>query len=178
MTQVTSAAKAGFSERTGRTLEKGGRAPSERDGKEWRRRKDPLIEVWDEIIVPLLEVSPFLTGINLLEHLQNLYPGQYPDKHLRCLQRRIKKWKALHGPTKEVMFRQLHPPGLKGISDFTLPKTFNVTIQGKPLNHILYHFRLTYSQWAHVRVVLGGESFPALVLSHLLTEGMIMWRQS
>ena len=162
MTQVTSAAKAGFSERTGRTLEKGGRSPSEREEKEWRRRKDPLIEVWDKIIVPLLEVSPFLTGINLLEHLQDLYPGQYPDKHLRCLQRRIKNWKALHGPAKEVMFRQLHPPGLKGISDFTLPKAFSVTIQGKPLNHILYHFRLTYSQWTYVRVVLGGESFPAL----------------
>lgn len=162
MTQVTSAAKAGFSERTGRMLEKGGRAPSEREGKEWRRRQDPLIDVWNEIIVPLLEVSPFLTGINLLEHLQDIYPGQYPDKHLRCLQRRIKKWKALHGPAKEVMFRQLHPPGLKGISDFTLPKTFSVTIQGKPLTHILYHFRLTYSQWAHVRIVLGGESFPAL----------------
>ena len=162
MTQVTSAAKAGFTERSGRTLEKGGFSPSQREQKDWRRRQDPLVEVWGEIIVPLLEVSPFLTGINLLEHLQDLYPGQYPDKHLRCLQRRIKQWKALHGPEKEVMFRQLHPPGLRGISDFTLPKTFSVTIQGKPLAHLLYHFRLTYSQFAYVRVVLGGESFPAL----------------
>lgn len=162
MTQVTSASKAGFSERTGRTLEQEEVAPSQREKKKWRRQKDPLVGVWGEVIVPLLEVSPFLTGINLLEHLQDLYPGQYPDRHLRCLQRRIKNWKSLHGPEKEVMFRQLHPAGLRGISDFTLPKTFRVTIQGKPLNHLLYHFRLTYSQWAHVRVVLGGESFPAL----------------
>lgn len=162
MTQVTSAAKAGFSERSGRTLEQGGISPSQREQKKWRRREDPFRGVWDEIIVPLLEVSPFLTGINLLEHLQDLYPEQYPDRHLRSLQRKIKQWKALHGPAKEVMFRQLHPPGLRGISDFTLPKTFSVTIQGKPLAHILYHFRLTYSQWAHVRVVLGGESFSAL----------------
>lgn len=162
VTQVTSAAKAGFCERSGRTLEKGGIAPSQKKKKSWRRRGDPFTEVWDSIIVPLLEASPFLTGINLLEHLQDLYPGEYVDKHLRCLQKRIKHWKALHGPTKEVMFRQLHPPGLRGISDFTLPKRFEVTIQGKKLDHILYHFRLTYSQWAYVKVVLGGESFSAL----------------
>ena len=74
MTQVTSAAKAGFSERSGRTLEQGGIPPSQREQKKWRRRQDPFRGVWDEIIVPLLEVSPFLTGINLLEHLQDLYP--------------------------------------------------------------------------------------------------------
>lgn len=162
MIQRTSAAKAGFSERSGRTLEKEGIAPSQKEKKEWRRREDPLRDVWDSIIVPLLEVSPFLTGVNLLEHLQDLYPGEYADKHLRCLQKRIKHWKALHGPAKEVMFRQLHPPGLRGISDFTHPKRFTVTIQGKPLVHLLYHFRLTYSQWTYVKVVLGGESFTAL----------------
>src|SRR6266478_92355 len=94
MTQVTSAAKAGFTERSGRALEKGGMIPSERGKKKWTRRYDPLVGVWHEIIVPLLEVSPFLTGINILEHLQDLFPGQYPNKHLRCLQRRIKEWKA------------------------------------------------------------------------------------
>jgi len=162
MSQVTAAAKAGFSERTGRTLEQGGIAPSQKPKRLWRRRKDPLAGVWEEVIVPLLEASPFLRGIVILEHLQELYPGQYPDKHLRCLQRRIKQWKALYGPEKEVMFRQLHAPGLRGISDFTRPKAFQVTIQGKPLSHLLYHFRLTYSQWAWVKVVLGGESFTAL----------------
>lgn len=162
MTQVTAAAKAGFSERSGRTLERRGIPPSQKKQKEWSRRKNPFEGVWEEIIVPLLEASPFLTGINLLEHLQDLYPGQYPDKHLRCLQQRIKNWKAIHGPGKEVMFRQMHPPGLRGISDFTAPKTFRVTIQGKPFSHILYHFRLTYSQWAYVRVVVGGESYSAL----------------
>jgi hypothetical protein len=162
MTQVTSAAKADFSERTGRRLEKGGIAPSQRPKKQWRRQPDPFAGVWDEVIVPLLEESPFLTGVVVLEHLQELYPGQYLDKHLRCLQERIKKWKAIHGPEKEVMFKQMHPPGLRGISDFTKPKAFHITIQGKPLIHLLYHFRLTYSRWMYVKVILGGESFPAL----------------
>jgi hypothetical protein len=162
MTQVTSAVKAGFSERTGRTLEREGVAPSERRKKQGRTRKDPFAGVWTEVIVPLLEESPFLTGVILLEHLQELYPGMYPDRHLRCLQLRIKHWKALHGAEKEIMFKQEHPPGLRGMSDFTKPKAFGVTIQGKPLPHLLYHFRLACSRWAYVKVILGGESFPAL----------------
>jgi hypothetical protein len=31
-----------------------------------------------------------------------------------------------------------------------------------PLDHRLYHFRLTFSGWEHAHVVLGGESFVAL----------------
>lgn len=161
VSQITSASKAGFSERSGRTLEQEG-LPSKKEKKQWKRRIDPLADVWGATIVPLLEVSPFLTGINILEHIQDLYPGQYPDRHLRRLQERIKEWKALHGGEKEVMFRQLHPPGLRGISDFTLPKTFSVTIQGKPFKHHLYHFRLTYSQWSYATIVVRGESFSAL----------------
>jgi len=34
------------------------------------------------------------------------------------LERRIKQWRANYGPEKEVIFRQLHKPGLMGISDF------------------------------------------------------------
>ena len=162
MTQVTSAAKAGFSERTGRNLEKQGIPPSRKEQKTWQRRNDPFMGVWDELLVPLLERSPSFTGVILLEYLQDLYPGQYPDRHLRCLQKRIKHWKALYGPEKEVMFRQSHPPGKRGLSDFTHPKTFQVTIRGEPLQHLLYHYRLACSQWSFIKVVLGGESFTAL----------------
>src|SRR6185312_9166330 len=35
-------------------------------------------------------------------------------------------------------------------------------IAGVPLEHRLYHFRLAYSGFEHVHVVLGGESFVAL----------------
>jgi hypothetical protein len=31
-----------------------------------------------------------------------------------------------------------------------------------PFDHRLYHFRLAFSGWEHVHVVLGGESFVAL----------------
>jgi hypothetical protein len=41
-----------------------------------------------------------------------------------------------------VMFKIQHEPGVMGLSDFTHLKGVTVTIAGKPLNHILYHYRL------------------------------------
>src|SRR4051794_27368477 len=36
------------------------------------------------------------------------------------------------------------------------------SLAGVPLEHLLYHFRLAWSGFAHGHVVLGGESFVAL----------------
>ncbi len=44
---------------------------------------------------------------------------------------------------------------------FTELKGVVVTIAGKLLAHKLYHFRLEWSHWSWMRVVLGGESFSA-----------------
>ena len=71
-------------------------------------------------------------------------------------------WKAKHGPEQEIIFRQRHEPGCRGLSDFTEGKALGVTVAGEPLAHKLYHFRLEYSGFCHVAVVLGGESFVAL----------------
>jgi hypothetical protein len=60
------------------------------------------------------------------------------------------------------MFRQEHPPGRMGLSDFTEMNGLGVTIAGVPLLHRIYHFRLAFSGFAHAHVVLGGESFVAL----------------
>ena len=40
--------------------------------------------------------------------------------------------------------------------------SLGVSVAGQPLDHMLYHFRLAWSGFAHARVVLGGESFTAL----------------
>jgi hypothetical protein len=37
----------------------------------------------------------------------------------RTLERRIGRWRALYGPSRDVIFRQEHPPGRMGLSDFT-----------------------------------------------------------
>lgn len=162
-TQVISAAKAGFCERSGRTLEKQNRLPGQRSLKRGRKPGSHLFaKVWDTEIVPLLKLSPALSALAILEHLQDTYPDCYALNSLRTLQRLVRHWRAVHGSDKEVMFRQVHQPGLQGLSDFTAPKTFAITIKGQVFEHILYHFRLSYSCWSYLEVVQGGESFSAL----------------
>ena len=79
--QEISAAKSGMSERTGRTIEKQGL--NRKKQRHWRTRKDPLKAVWSSELEPLLSNAPDLMPMTLLEHLQERYPGQYPDKLLR-----------------------------------------------------------------------------------------------
>ncbi len=111
-------------------------------------RKDPLEAVWDSMLVPLLKERPALTPTTLLEMLQDKYPGQYPNSLRRTMQRRVREWKLQYGAEQEVMFRQRHQPGLRGLSDFTELKGVVVTIAGKLLAHKLYHFRLEWSHWS------------------------------
>lgn len=160
--QLTAAAQAGISERTARRLERRDAQPAPRSGRGWRTRADPFAHVWSGEVVPELERSPGLQALTLLEWLQERYPGEYPDALLRTLQRRVKDWRARCGPDKEVMFPQRHGAGLRGLSDFTVLKAVRIEVAGEPLEHRLFHFRLAYSGWCHVRVVLGGESFTAL----------------
>lgn len=158
--QVTAAARAGISERTARRIEREGSGKG-RKSRQWRTRNDPFAAVWDEV-AQQLALEPSLQALTLLEWLQERYPGDYPDHLLRTLQRRVKAWRALHGPDKEVMFPQTHSPGQRALSDFTKLKDTVITVGGVVLVHLLYHFRLAFSGWCHARVVLGGESFTAL----------------
>ena len=90
---------------------------------------------------------------------------RHPELHhgvRRKLERRVRGWKAKHGPEQEIIFRQKHEPGRRGLSDFTDAGALEVSIAGEPLAHKLYHFRLEYSGFCHVAVVLGGESCVAL----------------
>jgi transposase InsO family protein len=171
-TQEQASAKAGICERSGRRIEDGRISVLERKERHWRTRKDPFAEVWDREIVALLERQPALDATTLFEDLQDRHRGRFGNGKKRTFQRRVKAWKALHGPAKEVMFRQVQEPGRQGLSDFTQLKDTAVTIAGEPLEHRLYHFRLAYSGWSHVTVVLGGESFSALA------EGLqgALWR--
>lgn len=158
-TQPIAAAKAGISERSGRRIDKAERKP--REPRHWRTRKDPLAEVWGSELVPLLEREPTLTGTTLLEYLDDNYPGRFQQSHLRTLQRRVQRWRALHGPEQEVIFRQQAVPGRQGLSDFTHPNDA-ITVAGAPFPHLIYQFRLAYSGWRSATVVRGGESYAAL----------------
>jgi hypothetical protein len=141
--QVTAAAKAGISERSGREIKHGRRVNPKTKLRHWRTRPDPLKAVWESELEPMLARSPSLQAITLLEYLQSQSVDKYPDSLLRTLQRRIKTWRALQGPVKEVMFRQIHVPGRQGLSDFTTLKRVTITIGGKTFKHLLYHFPLS-----------------------------------
>ena len=161
LTQVGAAELAGFSARTGQRIEAGDHQPNRGRVHDWRSTPDPLAEVWESELEPMLKATPELQPMTLFEWLQERYPGKYV-RVLRTLQRRVAAWKALHGDTKTVMFELRHEPGMMGLSDFTELKGIEITIAGKPFEHLLYHYRLAYSGWQFAQIIQGGESFIAL----------------
>lgn len=159
LSQVASAARSGIAIRSGRRIENGRR--SQHRERHWRTRLDPLEAVWQTELVPLLEREPDLTGLTLFEYLEDTFPDQYEQSILRTLQRRVKHWRAVHGPEKDIIFRQKAEAGRQGLSDFSRPNTA-ITIHGQKFDHLLYQFRLAFSGWRYVQAVQGGESYAAL----------------
>lgn len=155
------AARAGLSAATGYRIAQDPRLPSEKRVPRERRRPDPLAAVFDAEVVPLLEARPGLRPVPVFEELTRRHP-ELGAGIRRTLERRIRQWRALHGPEREVIFRQTHEPGRMGLSDFTDMAEAGVTVAGEKLPHRLYHFRLAFSGFEHAHVVLGGESFVAL----------------
>ena len=158
---AVAAAKASFSTATAYRLEQDPRLPSQREQPRSRRRPDPLAGIFESEVVPLLDASPGLRPVALLEELMRRHPTLPPGIR-RTLERRIRAWRAVHGPEREVIFRQIQQPGRLGLSDFTDTSQLAITIAKLALPHRLYHFRLAYSGFEHAHVVLGGESFVAL----------------
>jgi len=155
------AAKAGFSRATGYRLAPGPALPLQEKKLRGRRRPDPLANIFEAEVIPILEANPGIRPVGVFEELMCRHPELDPGVR-RTLERRIRAWRAGHGPEKEVIFRQKHEPGRQGLSDFTHMGSLGVTVAGQALDHMLYHFRLAWSGFAHARVVLGGESFTAL----------------
>ncbi|MGH3184781.1 MAG: IS21 family transposase, partial [Streptosporangiaceae bacterium] len=157
----TAAAMAGFGITTGARLDADSRWPSRKRQPRGRRRPDPLEPYFESEIVPLLQTMPGLRPITILGEMERRHP-EFSDNLRRTLERRIRLWQALHGPDREVIFRQEHPPGQQALSDFTDATELGISIAGVPLDHRLYHFCLAFSNWQYAHVVLGGESFVAL----------------
>jgi hypothetical protein len=155
------AAKSGFSRATGYRTEVDPRLPSQKKMPRGRRRPDPLAAVWDDEIVPILKSAPGVRAIAVLEEIRRRHP-EIAAGIRRTLERRMRTWRALAGPERDVIFRQQHEPGGLGLSDFTDTSALGVTVAGVVLGHRLYHFRLAFSGFEHAHVVLGGESFVAL----------------
>lgn len=61
--------------------------------KRGRRRPAPLVKATADLR-NWFGAEPWRTGSELLSRLQAEYPGDYPDKLLRTLQRRLKVWRS------------------------------------------------------------------------------------
>jgi transposase len=158
---ATLAVKAGMDVKTARKYLQTRRLPSQmKVPRDWRTRKDPFEDVWSEVEA-LIKDSPELQALTIFQDLQRRYPGNFQDGQLRTLQRRIRSWRALYGPDKEVFFPQVHYPGKIGQSDFTWMNSLDITIAGQMFSHLLYHFVLTYSNWEYVEICFS-ESFESL----------------
>ena len=160
-TQAVAAVKSGMDEKTVRKYVKAGMLPSElKKGRTWRTRPDPFTDIWGEVRESIT-VNPGLEAKTLFDDLQNRFPGKFPDGQLRTLQRHIKRWRALEGPSREIFFPQLHRPGELAQSDYTHMGKLGITIANQPFDHLLYHFVLTYSNW-ETGSICYSESFESL----------------
>jgi hypothetical protein len=114
--------------------------------------------------------------VMLLDEMQRRHPERDWDRLRRTLERRVRAWGAEHGAAREVIFRQDHPPGQQGLSDFTDMAELGIRIAGEPLAHRLYHFVLAYSTWEHAEVVLGGGELHCVGLRPAERAVVAWWR--
>ena len=155
------AMKADMDRKTARKYVAAGKLPSAMAApRDWRTRPDPFEEHWPEIEARLRE-TPEFEAKTLFELLQQQHPGRYEDGQLRTLQRHVKRWRAAHGPDREVVLAQQHRPGEAAQTDFTHATELAVTIAGQLFAHLLCVLVLPYSNWQWATVCLS-ESILAL----------------
>jgi len=167
-TQEAAAAAAGICPKTARKWEVGTLPSIVKKSKEprsWRTRPDPLAQVWEPHVVPLLveDTEGKLQATTILETLKKQQGEEkVSDNILRTLQRRVEGWRAMNGPGKEVFFPQAHPPGREGQIDFTHAEELGITVAGQPFPHLYFEFILSFSGWRFAEICFG-ETFEALV---------------
>ena len=161
--QESAAAASGMSERSARRWKEGPLPSETKKPRTWRTRVDPFAGDWERILVPLLERDDKreLEARTLLAELQDGFPGKYEDGSLRTLQRRMRDWRAVHGPERDVMFAQEHVAGREGAFDFTNANELEVTLNGEPFEHLLFEFVLSFSGWTYTQLAYS-ETFEAM----------------
>jgi len=166
LTQEAAADRAGMSLRAARKYIKAGGQMSEAKEWQWRQtHKDAFAEVWIELET-MLGIDAGLQSQTLMQWLIDQHPEQFNWTHLRTLQRRIQKWRALKGPGLEVMFPQRHIPGKQSQSDWTHCDVLEVKIDGQPFPHMLFHLMLQYSRW-ETAFISHSESFDSLTMGYM-----------
>lgn len=160
--EMSKAARAaGMSRTTGYRYKDAGKLPSEMQAERtWRTRKDPFAEDWSEAAA-MLRDEPTLEAKTIFEYLCEQNPDRYHEGQLRTFQRRVREWRALSGPPKQVFFGQEHRPGEAMQTDFTSLGELRLTVLSEPIREMLCHQVLPYSNWEWGTLCLS-ESLLAL----------------
>ena len=182
--QLTAAAKAGISERSGRRIDRDPTLPSQRKKpRVYRTRpavrgdlgsRDRAAGAVDAVAAGRSpSCASCSVGIPDAFRIASCAPCSA-----------IRRWSALAGPDRDVIFRQEHPPGAQGLSGLTDAGELCVTMAGLAFPHRLYHFALAHSQWEYARVVeewgelLGARRrSPERALAHRWRAARASYRQ-
>ena len=156
------AVKADMDRKTARKYIREAKLPSElMQPRTWRTRENPFSHDDWTAIASRLEETPELEAKTLFEWLAERRPGVYTPGQLRTLQRHVRRWRAAHGPDKEIFFAQRHRAGEAAQTDFTSTSELGVTIAGALFVHMLCVVMLPYSNWQWATVCLS-ESIMAM----------------
>ena len=94
---TAAAAKAAISVASAYRIQSEARLPSQESEPRGRRRPDPLADVFDAQVVPMLRAAPGIRAVAIFEELTRRYP-ELPRGVRRTLERWIRAWRAKHGP--------------------------------------------------------------------------------
>ena len=158
------AAAAGMCERTAQRWQEGPFPSGTKTARTWRTRADPFEGLWATEVVPRLaaDTERRLQALTLFEWLCDRFSGRFEPGQVRTLQRRVRDWRAQHGPDLEAYFEQTAVPGREGALDFTDASGLGITIQGDAFPHLLFEWVLSFSGWTYVALA-ASETFEALV---------------
>ena len=134
-------------------------APEEKQSRHRGGRRSPLTADIEREIENIVSRCNGIRPVAILDELLRQHEDLSPGIR-RTIERRVRKLSVTHGKDQDVIFRQEHHIGQRGLSDFThVP---DITIAGQKFHHMLYHFRMDCSGFEYASVVLGGESYVAL----------------
>lgn len=155
------AARAGMSVPTARKYLRAAKLPSAlKSPRTYLTHPNPFDTDWPWVEAQLRR-DPALQAKTLFTVLCEDHPDRYSAGQLRTFQRHVAKWRALHGPERDIIFEQVHLPGRLAQSDFTHMDDLGVTLAGSPFPHLLFHLVLTYSN-VEAATICFSESFESL----------------
>jgi hypothetical protein len=155
------AARANMSVPTARKYVRAAKLPSTlKAPRTYRTHPTPFEADW-RWVEAHLQRDPALQAKTLFGVLCDEFPARYSEGQLRTFQRHVARWRALHGPDRDIIFEQVHVPGRLAQSDFTHMDDLAITLGGVAFPHLVFHLVLTYSNVEAVTICFS-ESFEAL----------------